>query len=59
MDMKVEYVRGDFWTSYELREKRSLMVYLNHKDEMHGDQAICITLSLRAHIDIFIYNISM
>ncbi len=55
----MEYVRGDFCTSYVLREKHSLMVYLNHKDEMHGDQAICITLSTRAHIDIFIYNIFM
>ncbi len=54
--MKVEYVRGDFRTSYELRQKCSLMVYLNHKDEMHGDQAICIKL-YEMHILIYSYII--
>ena len=34
------------------------MVDLNRKDEIHGDQAICITLSLHVHIDMFVYNIS-
>ena len=42
-----------------MREKRSLIVYLNNKDEMHRDQAIYDTLSLHAHINIFIYNIFM